>query len=579
MNIIIINPDKGIWDLRDEYSKINAEFILGGIPKLEKNYNDYYTANETPSDIIPNETVLKETFIDQVAFPVYNINAEKYAKINKNRNILIQYDELWNTSSINKAKMLLKYNNIEDVKELRNEILKYEEMFIDINEKFALFYQYIESNGFLTYDASLVARNNIANKLANKVYDTEIKDIISVNTLRLNDMDIHLESRKINLNEIKNELSNTETDLAKQHLKVIEATKNVSDKRIQKETLKKQLNGYNDNLSKTQKDLDTVIIKVKNINNEKIDLDREKIELEAEISENEKEIEFYQDTINQNKEYHDKFVSIIIIDLCNNEYRETVDGPLTEQNITYLNSIISEILSLKTKIKDNNIITIIENLDVSITAFITENKDNISETDLESYDLLIHDIQDKCLTCLTIVEAIQNNTQDKLNKLSSHTSDLKNTLTKINGDLETTIKSYKVYVDQQEALENTISDIKDLISKTNKSIQKNEEELQKATDDLNKLSEENRNLTDKIIKIKNKRDDLQKTIDGLQISRDICNRMIESYKALYEISHELQLKANENFDQDQYDLQVMYEIQQLNEEFYEELRNADWRSE
>ena len=579
MNIIIINPDKGIWDLRDEYSKINAEFILGGIPKLEKNYNDYYTANETPSDIIPNETVLKETFIDQVAFPVYNINAEKYAKINKNRNILIQYDELWNTSSINKAKMLLKYNNVEDVKELRNEILKYEEMFIDINEKFALFYQYIESNGFLTYDASLVARNNIANKLANKVYDTEIKDIISVNTLRLNDMDIHLESRKINLNEIKNELSNTETDLAKQHLKVIEATKNVSDKRIQKETLKKQLNGYNDNLSKTQKDLDTVIIKVKNINNEKIDLDREKIELEAEISENEKEIEFYQDTINQNKEYHDKFVSIIIIDLCNNEYRETVDGPLTEQNITYLNSIISEILSLKTKIKDNNIITIIENLDVSITAFITENKDNISETDLESYDLLIHDIQDKCLTCLTIVEAIQNNTQDKLNKLSSHTSDLKNTLTKINGDLETTIKSYKVYVDQQEALENTISDIKDLISKTNKSIQKNEEELQKATDDLNKLSEENRNLTDKIIKIKNKRDDLQKTIDGLQISRDICNRMIESYKALYEISHELQLKANENFDQDQYDLQVMYEIQQLNEEFYEELRNADWRSE
>ena len=192
MNIIIINPDKDIWDLRDEYSKINVEFILGGIPKLEKNYNDYYTANETPSDIIPNETILKETFINQVAFPVYNINAEKYAKIDKNRNILIQYDELWNTSSINKAKMLLKYNNIEDVKELRNEILKYEEMFVDVNEKFALFYQYLESNGFLTYDSSLVARNNIANKLANKVYDTEIKDIISVNTLRLNDMDIYL---------------------------------------------------------------------------------------------------------------------------------------------------------------------------------------------------------------------------------------------------------------------------------------------------------------------------------------------------------------------------------------------------
>ena len=118
-----------------------------------------------------------------------------------------------------------------------------------------------------------------------------------------------------------------------------------------------------------------------------------------------------------------------------------------------------------------------------------------------------------------------------------------------------------------------------MISKTNESIQKNEEELQKATDDLNKLSEENRNLTDKIIEIKNKRDDLQKTIDELQISRDICNRMIESYKALYKISHELQLKSNENSDQDQYDLQVMYEIQQLNEEFYEELRNADWRNE
>ena len=46
MNIIIINPDKENWDLRDQYSKINENIILNGIPSLEKNYNDYYTANE-----------------------------------------------------------------------------------------------------------------------------------------------------------------------------------------------------------------------------------------------------------------------------------------------------------------------------------------------------------------------------------------------------------------------------------------------------------------------------------------------------------------------------------------------------
>lgn len=574
MNIIIINPDKDIWDLRDEYFKINAEFILGGIPKLEKNYNDYYTANETSSGIIPNETILKETFIDQVAFPVYDINAEKYAKIDKNRNILIQYDELWNTSSINKAKMLLKYNNIEDIKELRNEILKYEEMFIDINEKFALFYQYLESNGFLTYEASLVARNNIANKLANKLYDKELEKLASVNKLRLNDMDIYLSSKRVNLESIKNELNEAENNLAKQHLKVIEATKLVSKKRIQKEKLKKDLTNQEKILNDFQKELETVIIKVKNTNNEKIDLDREKVELEAEISENEKELDFYKSSIEENKDYHNKFISII--DRCNNECKETIDGLLSEDNINYLNSIVTDIRNLKTKIEDSNIITIIENIDISINAFITENKDNIQEADLDTYNTLIKDIQDKCLTCLTIIESIKNNIQDKFDKLSSDTNDLKNTLTKINGDLETTIKTYKIYTEKQKELETSISDINVLINEINENITKNEAELEKATEDLNKESDENRNLTDKIIEIKNRYNEVDSDIILLEASRNVCSRLIDSYKDLYDIAHEIQIKADENYEQDQYDLQVMYEIQQLNEEFYEELRNADW---
>ena len=287
MNIIIINPDKENCDLRDQYSKINENIIFNGIPTLEKNYNDYYTANETPSEIIPNETVLKETFIEQVGFPIYEISAEKYAIINKNRNILIQYNELWETSSINKAKMLLKYNNIEDIKELRNEVSKYEDMFIDINEKYMIFYQYLESNGYLTYESSIVARNNIANKLVNKIYDKEIEELIKINTLRLNDIDNYYESKKNICTEIKNELNSAEDDLAKQHLKVIDATRLVSEKRILKETLKKQLENYNKELSDLQKELNIVITKVKNTNNEKIDLDRKKIELEAEISENE----------------------------------------------------------------------------------------------------------------------------------------------------------------------------------------------------------------------------------------------------------------------------------------------------
>lgn len=574
MNIIIINPDKDIWDLRDEYSKINAEFILGGIPKLENNYNDYYTANETSSGIIPNETVLKETFIDQVAFPIYDINAEKYAKIDKNRNILIQYDELWNTSSINKAKMLLKYNNIEDVKELRNEILKYEEMFVDINEKFALFYQYLESNGFLTYEASLVARNNIANKLANKVYDKELEELVSVNKLRLNDMDIYLSSKKVNLESIKNELNEAENNLAKQHLKVIEATKLVSEKRIQKEKLKKDLTNQEKILNDFQKELETVIIKVKNTNNEKIDLDREKVELEAEISENKKELDFYKSSIEENKDYHNKFIAII--DRCNNECKETIDGLLSEDNINYLNSIVTDIRNLKTKIEDSNIITIIESIDVNINAFITENKDNIQEADLDVYNTLIKDIQDKCLTCLTIIESIKNNIQDKFDKLSSDINDLKNTLTKINGDLETTIKTYKIYTEKQKELETSISDINVLINEINENITKNEAELEKATEDLNKESDENRNLTDKIIKIKNRYNEVDSDIILLEASRNVCSRLIDSYKYLYDIAHEIQIKADENYEQDQYDLQVMYEIQQLNEEFYEELRNAKW---
>ena len=576
MNIIIINPDKENWDLRDQYSKINENIIFNGIPTLEKNYNDYYTANETPSEIIPNETVLKETFIEQVAFPIYEISAEKYAIINKNRNILIQYNELWETSSINKAKMLLKYNNIEDIKELRNEVSKYEDMFVDINEKYMIFYQYLKSNGYLTYESSIVARNNIANKLVNKIYDKEIEELIKINTLRLNDIDIYYKSKKNTCTEIKNELNNAEDNLAKQHLKVIDATRLVSEKRILKETLKKQLENHNKELSDLQKELDIVIIKVKNTNNEKIDLDREKIELEAEISKNEKEISFYQEVIDKNKQYCDRFNNII--SLCQNECKETIDGVLSENNINYLNSILDDVEFLKTEIEDNNIIKILESLEININSFITENKDSISDINIiDIYNNLVKDIEEKSLTCITIIETINNNTQDKLDKLIRDTGELKNTLTKINGDLETTIKSYKIYTDKQKEIETLISDTNKNISKTNENINKNESDLEKATENLNSLSEENRNLTDKIVEISKRLNDEKYDLDQLKLSRDICKRVIDSYNKIYKVAHEIQETFNENYEQDKYDLQVMYEIQQLNEEFYNELRNTAGR--
>lgn len=576
MNIIIINPDKENWDLRDQYSKINENIIFNGIPTLEKNYNDYYTANETPSEIIPNETVLKETFIEQVGFPIYEISAEKYAIINKNRNILIQYNELWETSSINKAKMLLKYNNIEDIKELRNEVSKYEDMFIDINEKYMIFYQYLESNGYLTYESSIVARNNIANKLVNKIYDKEIEELIKINTLRLNDIDNYYESKKNICTEIKNELNSAEDDLAKQHLKVIDATRLVSEKRILKETLKKQLENYNKELSDLQKELNIVITKVKNTNNEKIDLDRKKIELEAEISENEKEISFYQEIIDKNKQYCNKFNNII--SLCQNECKETIDGLLSENNINYLNSILNDVELLKREIEDNNIIKILESLEININSFIAENKDSISNTDIiDIYNDLVKDIEEKSFTCITIIETIDNNTQDKIDKLTKDTRELKNTLTKINGDLETTIKSYKIYTDKQKEIETLISDTNKNISKTNEDINKNESDLEKATENLNSLSEENRNLTDKIVEISKRLNDAKYDLDQLKLSRDTCKRMIDSYNGIYKVAHEIQETFNENYEQDKYDLQVMYEIQQLNEEFYNELRNAAGR--
>lgn len=577
MNIIIINPDKENWDLRDQYSKINENIILNGIPSLEKNYNDYYTANETSSEIIPNETVLKEIFIKQVAFPIYDISAEKYASINKNRNILIQYNELWETSSINKAKMLLKYNNIEDIKELRNEVSKYEEMFIDINEKYMIFYQYLESNGYLTYESSIVSRNNIANKLANKFYDKEIEELIKINTLRLNDIDIYYESKKKTCTEIENELNSAEDDLAKQHLKVIDATKLVSEKRILKETLKKQLENYNKELSDLQKELDIVVTKVKNTNNEKIDLDREKIELEAEISENEREISFYKEIINKNKQYCDRFNNII--SLCQNECKETIDGVLSENNINYLKSIQNDVEFLKTEIEDNNIIKILESLEININSFITENKDSISDTNIiDIYNDLVKDIEEKSLTCITIIETINNNTQDELDKITIDTGELKNTLSKINGDLENTIKTYKIYTDKQKEIETLISDTNKSISKTNEDINKNESNLEKATENLNSLSKENHNLTDKIVEITKRLNSAKYDLDQLKLSRDICNRVIDSYNEIYKVAHEIQETSNNNYEQDQYDLQVMYEIQQLNEEFYNELRKADRRT-
>ena len=576
MNIIIINPDKENWDLRDQYSKINENIIFNGIPTLEKNYNDYYTANETPSEIIPNETVLKETFIEQVGFPIYEISAEKYAIINKNRNILIQYNELWETSSINKAKMLLKYNNIEDIKELRNEVSKYEDMFIDINEKYMIFYQYLESNGYLTYESSIVARNNIANKLVNKIYDKEIEELIKINTLRLNDIDNYYESKKNICTEIKNELNSAEDDLAKQHLKVIDATRLVSEKRILKETLKKQLENYNKELSDLQKELNIVITKIKNTNNEKIDLDRKKKELEAEISENEKEISFYQEIIDKNKQYCNKFNNII--SLCQNECKETIDGLLSENNINYLNSILNDVELLKREIEDNNIIKILESLEININSFIAENKDSISNTDIiDIYNDLVKDIEEKSFTCITIIETIDNNTQDKIDKLTKDTRELKNTLTKINGNLETTIKSYKIYTDKQKEIETLISDTNKNISKTNKDINKNESDLEKATENLNSLSEENRNLTDKIVEISKRLNDAKYDLDQLKLSRDTCKHMIDSYNEIYKVAHEIQKTFNENYEQDKYDLQVMYEIQQLNEEFYNELCNAAGR--
>ena len=177
-----------------------------------------------------------------------------------------------------------------------------------------------------------------------------------------------------------------------------------------------------------------------------------------------------------------------------------------------------------------------------------------------------------------VIETINNNTQDELDKNTIDTGELKNTLTKINGDLENTIKTYKIYTDKQKEIETLISDTNKNISKTNEDINKNESDLEKATENLNSLSEENRNLTDKIVEITKRLNGAKYDLDQLKLSRDICNRVIDSYNEIYKVAHEIQETSNNNYEQDQYDLQVMYEIQRLNEEFYNELRNADGRT-
>lgn len=176
--ILSINNDPIVWNLyNEETQKIDNKPIFQYIKyNTDNDFNDYYSALNTKSEVIKDDSYLKELYINQIAYVVYNIKADFYNILKNEMTYYNKYHEQYDKGNVSGAQICIAKAGYKTYNELKARFDKYNEIYTDITDKYNQFERFLLENNLLTISASINGRSNEVNQLAEETYLNNINE-------------------------------------------------------------------------------------------------------------------------------------------------------------------------------------------------------------------------------------------------------------------------------------------------------------------------------------------------------------------------------------------------------------------
>ena len=516
--ILNINDNPTVWKLKDSDNKINNTPIFDNLKSIEDNINDFYSFYNIDSDVLHGEKALKEEYINQIAYPVYNINAETFDRLNTEVYYYKRRNDLHKVGNISGAQLCVVKAGYTDYKELEESYNKNIDMYNDINDKYTAFINKLNQSKLLTIDSSIKARTNESNQLSDNIYTNSITEHCDL-------LSIKVENANSECNELNETLNNANT----QFDELVTEKTNISNK----------ITSLNNSI-------------VANLT-EKEDANKR---YEAVLASNESIIDKLNDLKTQCDDKNRLYLS----------YTQSLDGLNAHKiNINTCISYIEEMLQIE-NYNQNDKISFIENTYNSIIENISDNQIiNISSiiiTYLNNFSIKIDD--ENITDANTYLHLALDKIKESINLFNAKIANTDSLLSVTSTELTLLEEKIKEANEEKTVSDNKLNEALEYLNSINEALENAKTSLNKYTNDLkeinNQLNEKSNEISNVEISLNN-----QKKLCGYYA------RMFETLSNLKEKMTEKQRIATENKEKTSNEIKYAKQLRDLNQELYDKL--------
>lgn len=516
--ILNINDNPTVWELKDSDNKIDNTPIFDNLKSIENNINDFYSFYNIDSDVLHGEKALKEEYINQIAYPVYNINAETFDRLNTEVYYYKRRNDLHKVGNISGAQLCVVkagYTNYKDLEESYNKNI---DMYNDINAKYIAFINKLNQSKLLTIDSSIKARTNESNQLSNIIYTNSITEHCNL-----------LSEKAANSNAECSELTETLNNANTQFDEMVTEKTNISNKItslnntiVTKLTEKEDANKRYEALVASNK---TIVDKLNNLKTQSDDKNRLYLSYTQSL-----------DGLNVYK---------ININTCVSYIEEMLQTENYNQNdkISFIKNTYDSIIE---NISDNQII----NISSIIITYLNDFSIKLDDENITDANTYLHLALDKINESINLFDAKIANTDSSLNVISTELTLLEEEIKEASE--EKTVSDNKL----NEALEylNTIN-----------------ETLENAKNSLSKYANDLKEINDRLSEKSNEISNIEISLNNQKKLCDYCARLFEVLSNLKEKMTEKQRIATENKEKTSNEIQYAKRLRDLNQELYDKL--------
>jgi len=516
--ILNINDNPTVWELKDSENKIDNTPIFDNLKSIEDNINDFYSFYNIDSDVLHGEKALKEEYINQIAYPVYNINAETFDRLNTEVYYYKRRNDLHNVGNISGAQLCVVKAGYTDYKELEESYNKNIDMYNDINAKYIAFINKLNQSKLLTIDSSIKARTNESNRLSDNNYTNSI-------TEHCNLLSEKAENANSECDELTETLNNTNTQfdelaLEKTNIsnKITSLNNTIVTKLAEKEDSTKQ---YKTLVASNE----LLIDKLNNLKTQSDDKNRL--------------YQSYIQTIDGLNAYK------ININTCISYIEEMLQTENYNQNdkISFIENTYNSIIE---NISDNQII----NISSIIITYLNNFSIKLDDENITDANTYLHLALDKINESINLFNAKIANTDSSLNVISTKLTLLEEEIKELN---ENKITS-----------DNKLNEALEYLNSINETIENTKTSLNKYTNDLKEI---NNRLNEKSNEISN----IEISLNNKKKLCDYYTRLFEVLSNLKEKMTEKQRIATENKEKTSNEIKYAKQLRDLNQELYDKL--------